>query len=223
MPLSSYLTILLLVGLIWVVWVQLEDVEERTLIHIMASQEAELGLPIYAQFTATQTLMVVEPAVLTRLVVPAHFPSSDLGLKIDLIAGEELLWRWRVQPPGVGTVQLDLTLPGRRVEPGELQVQFSAADVGHEQAARAARLFVEPDDSQYPDGHYRIAANEKQGDISLKLVEQRPRWEWVRTRAQQRPLKVVAQAGGYALLGALVLAVPGVAMNALRPLRGGPW
>lgn len=219
MQFSSYLTVLLLIGMTWGVWWWLTTPEEHTIVHILASQEPELGLPVFAQFTAVQTVTLDSPAVIARIVVPMHFPATESQVAVDLRAEEKLLWRWRVRPAMVGTVPVDLLLPDLQIVPGQFEVQFSAAEIGHDRAHEAVRLFVEPDDSKYPGGSYRIAANQKQGDISLKLVAKRPVWQRVQGSFQQRPLSVLGRAGRYVLLGVLALALPGAVASVIRPRR----
>lgn len=219
MHISSYLTILLLIGMVGGAWWWLNELEDHTVIHILASQEPDLGLPIFAQFTAVQIVTLDRPVVLGRLVVPVYFPVADTTLTVDLVSEEELLWRWRVRPLSLGTVPVDLPLPEIPVRAGQLAVEFSAAHVGHDRAAEAARLFVEPDDSKYAQGNYRIAGNQKQGDISLKVVERRSVKVRVWESFQQRPLVMVAAAGRVGLLGLLLLALPGVMASVIWPRR----
>ena len=116
MSLSSYITVLLILLAGFGVWYWLDGLEENVVIDILASQERELGLPIYAQFVATQTLTLEKPTAVKRLMVPVYFLDAGSGLQVDLLKEGVLLQRWRVKPSAVGIAKLDLKLdPVREV------------------------------------------------------------------------------------------------------------
>ena len=217
MSLSSYIAALLILLAAFGVWYWLDGLEENVVIDILASQEEELGLPIYAQFVATQALTLERPAAIKRVVVPVYFPAEDVGLTIDLLEEGVLVQRWRVKPSAVGIAEVDLELDPVWALAGQLAVRFSAAGVGHEQVEAAPRVFVESADGQYPGGHYRIADNDKQGDISLTVVEQRRVWERVLQMTRQQPLRVVAYVGSWVVAFVLLLALPFVLARVARP------
>ena len=81
------------------VWYRLDGLEENVVIDILASQEEKLGLPIYAQFVATQTLTLEKLIAVKRLVVPVYFPADDLGVQIDLLKEGMLVQRCALSPP----------------------------------------------------------------------------------------------------------------------------
>jgi len=215
---SSYITALLVLLVGVGGWYLLDQFEENVVVDILASREAELGLPIYAQFVATQKVNLEYRAVVTRLVVPIYFPAEGQELQIDLRHGGRLLQRWRYKPVGSGLVEASLVLAPPWVLDGLVEVQFSAVDIGHDRAAQAPRLFVELANEQYPGGNYRVAENEKEGDISLAVMERRRVLDRVFMGWQRHPLKVLARAGLTTMAALLAVSLPGVLTRVVRPV-----
>src|SRR5687768_4526035 len=91
-------------------WSWLGMPEENKVIDIMASREPDLALPVFAQFTVTQTLGLQKEVRLQRLEVPMYFPSRDVMIEVTLRHDQKLLWRWRLEPgaEGVNVVTLPL-------------------------------------------------------------------------------------------------------------------
>lgn len=214
---SSYITALLVLLVVVGGWYILDQFEEDKVVDILAAREADLGLPIYAQFVATQKINLESRAVVTRLVVPVYFPAEDQELQIDLRHGDRLIQRWRYRPKTSGLTEANLVLEPPWALEGLLEVQFSALDIGHERAAQAPRLFVELANEQYPGGNYRVAENEKEGDISLAIMERRRVLDRVLTAWQRRPLKALAQVGLTTMVALLAVLLPGVLARVIRP------
>lgn len=192
--------------------------EENTVIDILAAREAELGLPVYAQFVVTQSLKLPETSAPRSLVIPVYWPSREHSLIIDLLKEGNSLWRWRVIEHDAGILELNLSLPVLKEASGNLEVRF-VSDATHETAEQAPRLFIESADEQYPDGNYRIADNAKAGDVSLRIVEQRTVGDRFFNNWQRRPLRQTAELGRWLLIGLLLLISPSVLGRIFWPRR----
>ncbi len=151
--------------------------EEMSFVKILGSTEKELGLPVFAQFIVTQTLFFDRPLEATRLVVPMYIPEEPLPIKISLYQNGELVSRWRyplekmAHQEGVIEAQLPFVFP-IQLE-GAYEMQFDGSEILHEEQAHAPRLFTESFDQAYPHGNYRIAENEKEGDVAMELFERK--------------------------------------------------
>jgi hypothetical protein len=217
MYLSTYIGALIVALAALGAWVWTGMPEEHQVVDIMASREPDLALPVYAQFTVTQALKLDQPVDLTRLVVPIYFPAREVELLVSLRHEEQLVWRWRLKPAREGTSEVNLDLLSVRPAAGRFELTFAAPAITHEQRDAAPRLFIESDNGQYPGGNFRIADNEKEGDISLVVFE---RWT-VRDRlmaaVERRPLRAAGTAG-LALLGVVLAAsLPSVLARIMWP------
>ncbi|MFH1353992.1 MAG: hypothetical protein ABIH36_01770 [bacterium] len=215
MSLSSYITVLLVVLIVVGGWYWLDRYEENTVIDILASREEDLALPVYAQFVITQRVTLADRATVTHLVVPVYFPSNKYALKIDLLSDGKLMQRWRRGSEAGGLEEIELVLEPPYTLEGGLEVQFSAVDITHEEAEVAPRVFVETANEQYPGGNYRIADNEKEGDISLKFVERRRVLDRYVLAGRQRPLKLLYGVGLGVLVVLLIVSLPSVLVRVL--------
>jgi hypothetical protein len=217
MYLSTYIGAFIIAVASLGVWNWLGALEENKIIDIMASREPDLGLPVYAQFTVTQLFEVPEGRKLHRLEVPIYFPSGEIHVDNDLRYGQRSVWQWRVRPDQAGLMVARLPLLTAEPLAGQLELTFAAPHVSHDQQDVAPRLFIESADEQYPQGHYRIAANDKQGDVSLTVYEQRTVRDRIVELWTRRPLKVAGQAGALGLLMMLLASLPSVLVR----MRGG--
>lgn len=168
----------------WLTWQQGQIPVEKRLIDIQSSREPELGLRIYAQFTVTQRLTLREPHLVSRLSFPAYFSPLEESLIVELWRHGEVVQHWIVAPknfPAQAVSEVSLALDPPQILGGDVEVHFAAAAVPADQADVAPRLFVESADGQYPGGNYRVAQNEKKGDVSLTIYERLPQWQvWQR-------------------------------------------
>lgn len=189
--------------------------EEVVVVDILASREADLGLPVYAQFVVTQTVTVPEIASLTRLSIPMFFSGAETlsSYEVAVFRNDTLLQRWQRDVPKlplgdslVQDVLFDLDPP--RLVDGVLSVRIAAPGIVAAERNRAPRVFVEPDDTAYLGGNYRIAANEKQGDVSLQLVGRERRGVHVVEQLRRQPLAAISFYGGFVFILILVGALP---------------
>lgn len=163
-------------------WLWLNGFEEKPGITIRAPYDLpEQGLPVFAQFTVTQRINLEKPLETVRLEVPVYWPRESEWLKVDLLEEGELKQRWRVRPPAEDDiVETELPLAAPLKLEGEIELAFSGEHVTHENKHKAPRIFIETADYVFPNGNYRIAENEKEGDVALAVVS---RWkkieEWL--------------------------------------------
>lgn len=179
MKYSLYVSVGLLLAVVCVVWWQGRQYEERVAIDILASHDSpNLGLRIFAQFVITQKLWLKDVVSATRLIVPMYFPKASEWVQIDLRRNGKLVQRWRY---GSGMadeiINVEFEIEPAQLLDGEIEIAFSAEHIDHDKKGRAPRIFIEKADANYPDGNYRIANNEKEGDVGLALIERNRRWE----------------------------------------------
>lgn len=172
-------------------WLWVEQPEELAVIDIMASREPDLGLPVYAQFTVTQLVELPQPAEITKLIIPMYIPAAGQPLTISLIQDGQVLQGWRLRLNTIGLQAVYLPLDKTRILQGQLEVIFDGTAISHEAQAAAPRLFIESFDAAYLDGHYRIAANDKQGDVALLLMAQQTHGQRLAHDWRQQPTAVV--------------------------------
>lgn len=176
--------------------------EEAVGLEIRAPHDKpDQGLPVFAQFTVTQRLIGVEPMEAVRLEVPVYWPEDSEWLKVDLLQDGELRGRWRVQPPEqdvITEMQLAFMSPVRLE--GDLEVKFSGEHIAHEDQAKAPRIFIESADYVFPNGNYRIAENEKEGDVAVVFVGQIKRIELFAYKLHRKPSEFFSDVSRVVLL-----------------------
>ncbi len=202
---SGFFIIAVLYGLhVW-----LYQTLEYTPVVITANHSEENRLPFYAQFVVTEHFTMEEPAFVTRLEAEWHPPTVEVPVVIDLHRNGKLVSRWRVHTLGKGSVEtLYLPLSPPELLDGLLEISFSAPEINHENAAAAPILFMEPFDGSFPNGNYRIANNEKVGDVSMRLVAERSRIEVIRQEMRFRPSRSWGMILGFVTAWFLVAALP---------------
>lgn len=133
---------------------------------------------MFAQFTATQKLTLDRPVLVSNLIVPLYVPEHSQPLKIRLYNQGRVVGSWvysaRTNQKGIIEASLPITVP--ILLESKVEVLFDGSAILYDDKDRAPRLFIESEDSIYPYGNYRIAGNEKQGDVSLKMVEEKQQY-----------------------------------------------
>ncbi len=200
----------------WWGWNWLGQYQEFAAIRILAAHDVpENGMPVFAQFIVTQTLRVEEPFEATKIVVPIYWPEETEELQIDLRRNGKLVQRWRRQGEAGRTWEEVFEINPAVWLDGDLEVVFNGSKIAHENQARAPRVFVEKADPNYPDGHYWIAENNKEGDVEMKLVGRSMLWEKMWSGYKEAPLLGIRDA----LMGLLgvwfIIAFPGVVLDDL--------
>jgi len=181
----------------------LSVIEEYAVVEIMSSQEPELGLPVYAQFIVTQRLRIEEPVEAVSLFVPMHVPDTSLPFTVRLLQGDRVVREWQ-------SVSGDYSLIGLTSLSGEIEIEFDGSEITHEQKDTAPRLYAESLDSAYPIGNYRIAENEKEGDVGLTITARRLRIDRFLSEWRDQPLRGSVQIGAVLLLFLLLGVLPWV-------------
>ncbi len=180
-----------------------ERVEEVAVNIKAATDIPDLGLPVYAQFIVTQKLQLNDIVDARALVVPMYVPVVSQPVVIRMFRNGKRLYEWDLPTDALGVADVYLPLSDVLLD-GDIEVQFDGSAILHEDKDLAPRLFVESQDLAYPGGNYRIANNEKEGDISLRITEEVPRWQWWYHRYDSRRLDMVAQIV-FILLGFVLL------------------
>lgn len=177
--------------------------EEKVFLQINAANEPELGLPVYAQFVVTQSLEVSEIFEAAALVVPMYIPVQNQDFMIFLYRNDAKVEEWELPSDIEGVQEVQLPLNNRLLD-GNLEVVFDGSRISHDEKEVAPRLFVESLDLAYPHGNYRIADNQKEGDVGMTFVEHSSRWSLFLESWENEPTGLVAQ-GFFAAAGLLLL------------------
>ena len=155
--------------------------KETTHLKISGLTEPDLALPVFAQFIVTQTLELKRPFLASELKIPLYLPNEPLPIKISLYQNNDLLTWWQYplveQELGEGKHIADLQFIVPTSLAGDIELRFDGSLIAHDLQDHAPRLFTETFDAAYPNGNYRIAQNEKKGDISLEFIEQKTKYE----------------------------------------------
>lgn len=173
--------LLLWVSVAWGIYTYAVATREASFLKILGSTEKDLSLPVFAQFVVTQTLFFDRPLVATELIIPLYLPNEPLPMKVSLYQDGRLVtwWRYPLKPieysEGYKVAHLQFLIP--TILQGKMEVRFDGSSLGYDQQAHAPRLFTETFDAAYPYGNYRIAQNDKKGDIALEFMEQKTNYE----------------------------------------------
>jgi|SRR3989344_334088 len=169
------------------------DSQESSYLTITAARETYLSQSVFAQFIYAQRLTFDRPARITELVVPMNLPENPLPLKIRLMQNGYSLGSWiyplHKETIGVREVHLPLTVP--MLLHGDMEVVFDGSAIDHDHKDSAPGLFIEPKNEGYRGGNYRIANNEKGGDISLAFTETKTNYEIFLGQFRKNPLGII--------------------------------
>ncbi len=165
-------------------------IREMSFLRILGSTEKDLSLPVFAQFIVTQTLSFDRPFLAKELMVPLYLPSDPLPIKISLYEDGKLITWWKypleTYSEGSKVAHLPFTVPMRLQ--GESELRFDGSSIPYDLQDRAPRLYKETFDAAYPKGNYRIAENQKEGDIALEFIEQKTNLELFLAKLQDDPI-----------------------------------
>lgn len=194
------------VVLSWGVW--MKQRQEQTVLEILAPREPTFALPVYAQFIVTQTFVLPKSSPITALVLPLYVPETGSTLTITLRQGGVPLERWHHQLRNGGIQSERLPFAQPRVLQGSFELELDGQTIPAANAEQAPRVFVEGDNQAYPGGNYRVANNEKQGDLALTVLTEKTRWQLWLTNWRQRPLGQAGTLGYWLVVLALAGALP---------------
>jgi len=175
-------------------------------VEIMAPRDVpDLALPVYAQFVVTQTLALSDTISATHLILPMYTPAKGGPLVVTFKRNGKTVKIWDFTTAADDTAtEYDLAFDPPELLDGDIEIEIAAREIDHEAKDLAPRLFTETADNNYPDGNYRIAENEKAGDVALTIVAQRQRGDRLWQEWKNKPLRAVEQIG-YALLGLMIV------------------
>ena len=208
--LISLLIVLAVTGTIWNFSQRLhEDIYLE--IHSMQNIEEDT-LSVFAQFVVTQTIKLNDPIDVSRFVIPLYFPARESVVDVTLRQESEIVAHWKLEPINdeeVGRIiekQIWFALPQQLN--GLVELEFAALDVDHDHQEQAVRLFIEPNDSAFDQGNYRIAQNEKKGDVSLRMYQIREWRAYAWEQFMMKPWHYGRRAGAGVLLLYLMVVLP---------------
>ncbi|MBI3251560.1 MAG: hypothetical protein HYZ62_01465 [Candidatus Andersenbacteria bacterium] len=146
-------------------------------VHILAFQDEQNQLPVFAQFVVRQAIHLDEPAYVREVRVPMHMPADPGFLKVSLYRNASLVYAWQTVPAFTGKGLQVFSLPVPMLLDGLLELKFDGQSISYEDAARSPALYTEDDTQAFPSGSYRIAENRKEGNVSLSFVAERWRYQ----------------------------------------------
>lgn len=201
----------ILIGLAWigVLFFYLSTYEERPAYVIQASQEPALAHPVYAQFVYTQLIEAQDIHRVNKVVLPMFIPTAGQQFTVRLLRNDKAVQEWTVRPQQEGVQDIELVLDKPSLIDGSLGVQVDGGTISHDAKTSAPRLFIETADGSFEHGHYRIAQNEKKGDISLQVYEEKTRWRlFTEAVSGQDRFKTLGRAGMWLALALVTLHAP---------------
>lgn len=143
---------------------------------ISAPLDIHTTVPIFSQFSVTQIIYMDRIIKSSFLEIPMHVSRGQDEITIKLLHNGMFADMWRVKPEADSSLQwIRLPLEPAQLLGGLLEITISAENISHENAEFAPRVFVESGDNYFPHGHYRIAINDKKGDIAMRIIEPRLR------------------------------------------------
>ncbi|MDA1169085.1 MAG: hypothetical protein O3A36_01995 [bacterium] len=168
---------------------------------ISAPLDINTSVPIFAQFSVTQIISIDQIIKSSYLEIPMHVQRGQDVVTIRLLRNGQLVNIWRVQPISDTSLQwLRLPIEPAQLLDGLLEITISAENIAHEDGEFAPRVFVESNDNSFPAGHYKIAQNDKKGDIAMQIIEPRLRVDVLLER----------YAYNYSLIGSSVLQITAI-------------
>lgn len=187
-----WVSVVLLAAIAAAAWWHLDQVTQEPWLTIAAPLDAPNPLPVYDQFVVTQTIQAPGSALVTSMQIPLMIPTNTPvePLHVKLRRGEKTVAAWHYLPPAedatpntIITAELPLTPP--QLLDGTIEVIFSTPHVTAEHAGRALAVLVETAGDIFPAGSYRIADNEKHGDIGLTFISAVRGWHYLEEAWQQ--------------------------------------
>lgn len=200
---AGIVVLLLLIGLIW-----LNTNKELTAIEILAPHDIDKAQPVYGTHSFTQSFILLEQANVTAVSVPLYIPAKENSLQLTLSQDKRLIAQWPYQPVETGSVMARFDVNPPQTLEAKLELEFKAAYIRPQDKEKAPRLFTEAADDAYPAGNYRIAANEKKGDIALTVWQHKSQWKLFTERFFENPLKELSTIGYSLLIIILAGSVP---------------
>lgn len=203
------MSLTIIAGLMAGWWSAAKRIEEYALIDILANREVEAAMKIYAQFNATQTIAMKKDETIKKVIIPLYLPANAKSIDITLRQEREIISQWELANQTdlakEGIAEVELSLPDNKWLAGEYALTFDGRTLDYAEQDQAPRVFIEKDNSRYAAGSYWVASNNKEGDISLKVVAQRMRWEGYWQEGKENLGRAVLSVLAYTL-GAVILA-----------------
>lgn len=169
--------------------------QESSYLTITAARETYLSQSVFAQFIYAQTVTFDRPARITELRIPMNLPEHPMPLKIRLFQEGKPMYSWiyPLEEDTHGVIEARLAFAAPMLLDGNLDVVFDGSTIDHDHKDFAPGLFIEPKNEGYRGGSYRIASNEKGGDISLAFTETKTKYEIFREKLQNNTISEIPQ------------------------------
>ncbi|MDP3997123.1 MAG: hypothetical protein U1C49_01065 [Candidatus Andersenbacteria bacterium] len=159
--------------------------QETVLYNIKAHSEPELADPAYAQFVYSENITLNRLYRLSGLTIPIYSRNQGTPFAVSLLHNSALLQTWTVTT-NQGTHQFNFPLDTPTPVDGVLTITIDANHIPADESSLAPAVFIEKDANAFPQGHYQIANNIKQGNISLILTQSNTRLELLLERLNSK-------------------------------------
>ena len=178
----------------WLLYAHAAATQEMPYLTITAARESYLAQSVFAQFVYAQKLTFDRPARITKLIVPMNLPDNPLPLKIRLMQEGKPIYSWifPLEEEKGGVVEAHLPFAAPTLLEGSVELIFDGSSIDHDHKEQAPGLFIEPKNEGYRGGNYRIADNQKQGDIALEFTETKTNYELFLERLEKNILGTIS-------------------------------
>ncbi len=168
-------------------------IQEQPLLTILTPVKGSVPHPVFAQFIATQRLRFDKPAYVTKLIIPMGVPAYAEQIKISLYRDDHLVTWWKYPSAhqlftsdGTKYVVLPFITPTELS--GDMKLVLDGSHILYSNEAFAPGFYVEEQDTNYPNGNYSIANNQKSGDIGMQFITERTNYQLFVDQVHREPI-----------------------------------
>jgi hypothetical protein len=166
-------------SIVYVLYTWATTVQHVSLLRIGGGIEQSLAIPVFAQFTAGQTLQLQGSHDVSEIILPLYIPEHAQKITVSLYQNTKLVSWWKVpkNQNNAGITYVNLPFIEPIMLSGNLDLRLDGTSIAYADKADAPGFFIETQNSNYPLGNYRIATNEKDGDIAMQFIEQKTNFQ----------------------------------------------
>lgn len=198
--------------------------QEQPFVTILTPVKGAIPHPVFAQFIASQTLHWNTPARITALIIPLYIPAHAEQIKILLYQNDHLVtwWKYPIDKQArtiSATEYVSLPFVSPTTLSGNLKVVFDGTNIPYLDRAFAPGFFIEEQDSDYPEGNYSIADNQKNGDIGMQFISQQTNSELFWNQFHSEPVGSMSMLFIFGAGFVLLLYMPILCVNLVEALQ----
>lgn len=188
-------------------WDWFSAFETRSFVDILTPQNLDSFVEVYDQFIVTQRVRIERPVQLSGLSLPLFIRKAEGEITIRIWHDGKTIAEFTKNMAQLRTGET--VIEPKFAEPvnvdREVEVEVSSTAASSE---NAPLLYVEKADDAYLYGNYRIADNEKKGDVDMKLFERISRVDLLREKFAASPIDVMSKSLKWILLVVIIGLIP---------------